>query len=92
MTHTAERRPAGNGTAQHLADEATQQRNPQPPALPTARALLLPAAGRRGQDAAVVTLCPWCRRTHLHRGHQLDGAVRESGCRPARDYVLAVTR
>ncbi|MEU8608769.1 hypothetical protein AB0C29_12295 [Actinoplanes sp. NPDC048791] len=92
MTQTAERRPAANGTATNLADETTQQRNPEQPALPTVRALLFPATGRRTLDTAVVTRCPWCCRTHLHRGADLNGAVRESGCRPARDYVLAVRR
>jgi hypothetical protein len=61
-------------------------------ALPVARALLLPRTGRRRMDVAVVLRCVFCRRAHLHRGNDLDGAVRESGCRPARDYLLAVRR
>lgn len=60
--------------------------------VPTARALLFPATGRRIFDAAVVTCCPWCRRSHLHRGAHLNGAVRESGCQPSREYLLVVTR
>lgn len=58
--------------------------------LPTAPALLLPRTGRRTMDAAVVTRCPWCAGTHLHRGLDLNGAVRDSGCVPAQAYQLAV--
>jgi hypothetical protein len=58
--------------------------------LPTARALLLPPSGRRQLAAAVVLRCPHCRRSHLHRGGKLNASVRWSGCRPAREYVLAV--
>lgn len=55
-----------------------------------AQALLVPAAGRRQFDVAVVTRCPWCLCGHVHRGADLHGAVRESGCRPGREYQLAV--
>lgn len=66
------------------------QGNRRAASLPTARALLLPRAGRRGMDAAVVMRCPLCRRSHLHRGYRLDGAVRKSGCRSSREYILVV--
>jgi hypothetical protein len=69
-----------------------RQGNPDALELPTARARLYPATGRRTLDAAVVPRCPWCRRTHFHRGARLDGAVRESSCSPRREYVLAVIR
>lgn len=67
------------------------QGNPIPASVPTAVAMLVPATGRRQFDVAVVTRCPWCLAGHVHRGNHLDGAVRESGCRPAREYQLAVT-
>jgi hypothetical protein len=60
--------------------------------LPAARALLLPATGRRNLHAAVVLRCPYCRRSHLHRGgSQLASSVRSSGCNPSREYILKVT-
>jgi hypothetical protein len=59
--------------------------------LPMARALLFRACGRRTLDVVVVTRCPHCGRGgHLHRGTNLDGAVRQSGCSPRREYLLAV--
>ncbi len=66
------------------------QGNADASVLPTVRALILPATGRRRMDAAVVLRCEFCRRSHLHRGYRLNGAVRESGCWPKREYVLAV--
>lgn len=66
------------------------QRNAHAQLLPMARALLLPRSGRRSLDAAVVLKCCYCRRSHLHRGFDLNGAVRESGCSPRREYVLVV--
>lgn len=92
MSQTQQSRPAGNGTARQL-NTTYLQGNANPRALPTARAMVFPATGRRTMDAAVVTRCPHCGRGgHLHRGVRLNGAVRESGCNPAREYVLAVVR
>jgi hypothetical protein len=53
--------------------------------------LVLPPAGKRRFAVGVVAHCPFCGRPHLHRGHQLDGAVRAAGC-SGREYVLAVRR
>jgi hypothetical protein len=89
MTQTDESGPRHRGRP-HNHTEA--QGNGRQLDLPTAGALLLPAAGRRSLDAVVVPRCPWCSDSHLHRGLHLDGAVRESGCVPAREYLLAVTR
>jgi hypothetical protein len=85
VTRDAERRSGGNGAASKQADETTAS-------LPAARALLLPATGRRHWDVAIVLRCPWCHRSHLHRGGRLNGAVRASGCNPAREYQLAVKK
>lgn len=61
-----------------------------PVAVPVAAAQLYPATGRRHLNVAVVTRCPHCLRSHLHRGRDLDGAPKVSGCNPGRPYILAV--
>jgi hypothetical protein len=68
------------------------QGSPASTPLPTAEALLLPRTGRRTMDAAVVLRCVYCKRSHLHRGYKLNGAVRPAGCHRALEYVLLVRR
>jgi hypothetical protein len=86
--NNADRRPATNETA--IQKQAGQPSESVPPRCGSLHVIadLIPPAGRRALAVAVVR-CGLCGGRHLHRGRQLDGAVRTAGCCRER-YILAV--
>ena len=93
MTQTAERRPAGNGTAIQNNDRAGQGQRSALDRIPAVAATLLRAAGGAQFDRLLVRACPWCQHAHVHyvSPGEADSVVRSPRCAPHRSYAVEVS-